>query len=47
MFVSTILLFVFDPSKHLYIVSCQGGGVSSKTRRRGADKTRSLNPLVR
>ncbi len=28
------------------IVACQGGGVSSKTRRRGADKTRSLNPLV-
>ena len=30
-----------------YIVVCQGGGVSSKTRRRGADKTLSLNPLVR
>ncbi len=31
----------------LYIVACQGGGVSSKTRRRGADKIRSLDPLVR
>ena len=31
----------------LYTVACQGGGVSSKTRRHGADKTRSLNPLVR
>ena len=30
-----------------YIVACQGGGVSGKTRCRGADKTRSLNPLVR
>ncbi len=30
----------------LYIVACHGGGVSSKTRRRGADKTRSLNTLV-
>ena len=30
----------------VYIVACQGGGVSSRTRRRGADKTWSLNPLV-
>ena len=27
-----------------YIVACQGGGVSSKTRRHGTDKTQSLNP---
>ncbi len=30
-----------------YIVACQGSGVSSKTRRCSADKTQSLNPLVR
>ena len=30
----------------IYIVTCQGGRVSSKTRCRSADKTRSLNPLV-
>ena len=30
-----------------YIVACQGGGVSSKTRRDGADKTLAWNPLVR
>ncbi len=29
------------------IVACQGGRVSSKTRRHGADKTLALNPLVR
>ena len=31
----------------LYIVACQGGGVSSKARRHGADKTPSSNPLAR
>ncbi len=31
---------------YTYIVACQGGGVSSKIRRRGTDKTWSLNPLV-
>ncbi len=31
----------------IYIVACQGGGLSSKTRRRSADKTRSLYPLFR
>ena len=45
-----IHLAIFDFKKHKDkegIVACQGGGVPSKTRRRGADKTRSLNPLVR
>ncbi len=28
-----------------YIVVCQGGGVSSKTRRHGADKTLTLKTL--
>ena len=37
----------FFNDKVEYIVTCQGGGVSSKTHRRSADKTRSLNPLVR
>ena len=41
--------FTGDPAPlaHDNIVACQGDGVSSKTRRRGTDKTRSLNPLVR
>ncbi len=28
------------------LIACQGGWVSSKTRRHGADKTLALNPLV-
>ena len=34
------------PKRGKYTVACQGGGVPSKTRRHGANKTLALNPLV-
>ncbi len=43
-----------NPTRHLtnkqglvYIVACQGGGLSGKSHRHGADKTLALNRLVR